>query len=201
MSGVPQSETSSLIEANPKSESKKKRHLIDIPLYDEDTGSSCIPGWDNSPIIFVLISMIALLACTSMVIAQLLPFFFAKIGLLQACLRVYMILFTVVFILAEVEVPYIAKNVSSLQNWVLRGLMYSFIGLIGAEEARSVVEYKAVKGKLKTGMNTKMVSVFIEASSWAMVVVGLIYLLMGILRLKRIKDNRRKKAGDQEVPV
>lgn len=195
-------ETSSLLEKDAtcgsKTESKRKRHLIDIPLYDEDTGASCVPGWNNSPIVFVLISMVALLANISMLIAQILPFCFAKIGLLQCCLRLYVFLFTGVFILAEIEVPYVAKNISSLNNWFLRGLMYSFIGLIGAEEARSVVEYKAVRGKLKTGMNTKMVSLFIEISSWAMVGVGLVYILMSILRLRRFKDKKREKGNDLE---
>jgi len=195
-------EGSALIEkddAPSASELKKKRHLIDLPMYDEDTGKSCVPAWNNSPMIFVFISMLALIACICMVIAQILPFFFVKINILQGCLRVYMILFTLVFVLSEIEVRYVAENVTSLQNWVLRGVMYSFIGLIGAEESRSVVEYRSVNGKLRAGLNTKVISIFIEISSWAMVGAGLLYFLMGIFRLKRIKDKRRNKADNQQT--
>eukprot|EP00978_Attheya_sp_CCMP212_P006353 scaffold14384_cov48-Attheya_sp.AAC.1 len=86
--------------------------------------------------VFVLISLLAVVASFCVIISQLIV---ARKGtFLQYLLRVYMMLFCTGFILTELEVDIFLKWMPAFGNWVFRGFIYSFIGVVCAEEAYSV---------------------------------------------------------------
>jgi len=68
--------------------------------------------------------------------------------------------------------------------------LYSFIGLIGMEEAYSsrvqdLVEHANDK------FHVSWVPLFMQISSWVMFVTGCVYMLMGVLCLQRVKTSLR----------
>lgn len=172
---------------------------------DEDEGTenkkSWVPAWSDSPGLFVLISMFAVASCLCMIVSQIIPFLVVDVSILEGLLRIYIIVFTIVFCLAEMEISYVVNHLASMQNWIVRGLMYSFLGLIGENEARSVMEYRAVKGHLRTSIDSKMASIFITVSSWAMVVAGIIYFIMGICMMKKLRDGHRQRNAEATFDV
>ena len=160
------------------------------------------PAWENSYAVFVLVSMFSVVTMLCLIVSQLMAFMVdAKLYLLEACLRLYMILFTAVFILCELEISYMVGHLSSMQNWIVRGIMYSFLGFIGESEAKSILQLRAVRGQIRTSLDTKIASLFITISAWAMVLAGAIYFIMGICRLKNVRDRRRQAASEATIDV
>lgn len=173
------------------------------------SGRGCIPdwvplapAWKNSRAVFVLISSFSVVTMLCLVASQLMAFMVDdKVYLLEGCLRLYMIVFTSAFILCEMEIGYMVEHLASMQNWIVRGIMYSFLGFIGESESKSMLELKAVRGHLSTSLDSKIASLFTTCSSWAMVLAGAIYIVMGICRLKRLRDRSREAATEATVDV
>jgi len=201
MTGTTDPETSEATSLMAKDQEAPKRRGIDLPMFDEDTGKSCLPAWDNSPIFFVFISFVSLVVLIATMAAQILPFVIEKTTVLQGFLQAFLIVFIALFILSEIEIPWICEHIASLQNWVIRGIMYIFIGLVAFQEAHGVIQYKTVNGKKITPGNIKVLSKFIQISSWAMIAIGVLYFLMGVLCFKNIRDKNRKKVSQTTLPI
>eukprot|EP00977_Amphora_coffeiformis_P002641 scaffold510_cov155-Amphora_coffeaeformis.AAC.5 len=122
-----------------------------------------------------------------------------KLYILETCLRLYMILFVSVFVLCEMEIGYFVEHLASMQNWIVRGIMYSFLGFIGESESKSLLVN--LRPHVKISVDTKITSLFITISSWAMVLVGAVYFIMGVCRLKLVRDRRRQPASGATLDV
>eukprot|EP00568_Trieres_chinensis_P000269 CAMPEP_0183308508 /NCGR_PEP_ID=MMETSP0160_2-20130417/22296_1 /TAXON_ID=2839 ORGANISM="Odontella Sinensis, Strain Grunow 1884" /NCGR_SAMPLE_ID=MMETSP0160_2 /ASSEMBLY_ACC=CAM_ASM_000250 /LENGTH=205 /DNA_ID=CAMNT_0025472361 /DNA_START=91 /DNA_END=708 /DNA_ORIENTATION=- len=171
----------------------EKRGLINLPMYDEDTGESCIPAWHDAPIFFVFIGFLAVLANLAMFVSQILPFILigGKMQILDGLLRAFMLVFSIIFLLCEIEIPFMTTNIVSMQDWVTRGIMYVFLGLVTAQEQKGIQVVTVVKGKKKFHMSAQATLLFIKISAWAMVAIGVVYFLMGICRLKKVRDSKK----------
>ena len=158
-----------------------------------------IPAWTNSDAVFVLISMASVVIMLCLIVSQFMAFMVDdKVYLLEACLRLYLILFVSVFVLCEMEFGYFVEHLASMQNWIVRGIMYSFLGFIGESEAKSLL---VLRPHVKISVDTKITSLFITISSWAMVLVGVVYFIMGICRLKLVRDRHRQPASEATMDV
>lgn len=142
---------------------------------------------------FDIVNNVATVTSLCLLLSQVLPIFFMNdstttIGPVQMALRCYMSVFCIGAICAEQEVLMINK-VPLLHSWILRGLVYSFLGLVGLEES-AAINYKTSG---TPSLSFEDASVFILMSSFAMVIVGVLYFLMGIVCLRLMRDNLREK--------
>ena len=84
----------------------------------------------------------------------------------------------------ETDAPRAVMRGLPTKNWLMRGWIYSFLGLVGMEEAYS----NLVAGDSENIIGSDLISVFVQLSSWGMVIVGCGYFLMGLLCLRGLKD-------------
>lgn len=151
--------------------------------------------------LFHVLEFMGILASIGLLATQALPLFFIpmeEIGLLQLALRMYVSMFCLSIILVEFSVPFpFIRESKILQSYFSRGFIYSFIGLIGMEESYAVtvkaltVDPGAVAHQYDA-LHISWAPLFILASSWLMVVSGVIYMLLGICCMKRLRDKLRK---------
>lgn len=149
--------------------------------------------------IFNLITFIAVVTLICLLLTQALPLFFVKgVSVLQYTLRCYVSIFCLIFILTELDAPLnFLRSSKSLQNWISRGFLYSFVGLIGAEESLAVRVQDVLQQHPEMGagafqLNVSWLAVFIQVSSWVMVGVGGAYFLLGICCMKGVRDRTRR---------
>lgn len=90
-----------------------------------------------------------------------------------------------------------------IQNWVLRGFLYSFIGLIGMEQdlAIRVEEISAGSASvLGPDFLTLFAMLFINITAWTMISVGILYIVLGMFCLQglyeRIEKDYREKVSE-----
>jgi hypothetical protein len=119
-------------------------------------------------------------------------------GVLTLALRGYITLFCLLFIATELGTPWVHRTLPLLQYYLSRGFLYSFLGLICAEEAYS----ERVKELIASNSNTNALqhvgwaSIFMEVSSWFMLAIGIIYMMLGICCCKRLRDHHQQKENE-----
>ena len=130
---------------------------------------------------------------------QILPLFFLsikEIGLAEMVQKVYVTLFCLLFSLVEWDVPVaFLKNASFLQAYFSRGFLYSFLGLSCLEEAYSE-RVKDMVVHSKEQFHVSWISLFMQISSWMMLALGILYMLLGMCCLKLLRD--KLKDEDKE---
>uniref|UniRef100_A0A7S2DYH6 Uncharacterized protein n=1 Tax=Helicotheca tamesis TaxID=374047 RepID=A0A7S2DYH6_9STRA len=150
-----------------------------------------MPRRTTCHVLFILVSTATVIASACLAISQAFPDL--SVGFLHNVLRVYIFIFCLLFILTELELKWFMDRMPSLQNWILKGWIYSFVGVIGAEEATSVQVQGLMSEKFNSQAAGNAVSIFIRASSWAMAVCGALYFLMGLLCMKGLRDKHRRQ--------
>eukprot|EP00592_Proboscia_alata_P006053 CAMPEP_0194354196 /NCGR_PEP_ID=MMETSP0174-20130528/2407_1 /TAXON_ID=216777 /ORGANISM="Proboscia alata, Strain PI-D3" /LENGTH=170 /DNA_ID=CAMNT_0039123055 /DNA_START=14 /DNA_END=523 /DNA_ORIENTATION=- len=106
--------------------------------------------------LFLLIRFIAIMGSLAMATGQLVEITYGVLANVEYVLRVYMIIFCFVMIVNELKCT---RFVSSglLSNWITRGAIYTFVGVIGIQE-NNVDEYGDVVDKAALA--------FIEIVAW-----------------------------------
>lgn len=150
--------------------------------------------------LFHLLQGVAVLTAFCLLATQLIPIVIVLIsnyhdplGFLNLALKAYISLFCIVFIFVETGVPVpLVRDSPLLQSYISRGFIYSFLGLICVEESYS----ERVKDLVQHGkdeFHVGWVSIFMQISSWFMLGVGSLYMLMGIFCLKGMRDRMHEK--------
>ena len=146
-------------------------------------------------IVFVIIQTIryvAIIISIAMILAQMLTLAILDESIFQGLLRIYMFGFCITFIIIELNSSCCkSTKLKFLQNgnFILRGIMYSFIGVIGIEESETVQISTNYRGKVQTTIGGKLSGSYVWLSSISMFLLGIIYILMGICCLDRILYN------------
>jgi predicted membrane protein len=98
-------------------------------------------------------------------------------------------------------------------NWILRGFVYSFIGLIGLEQdlAKKVEDIAAgTTSVFGPDIGTLFAMLFVSITTWIIIGVGAIYAVLGLLCLQRwhermekdhtekVNEWKRKKKQDED---
>lgn len=135
---------------------------------------------------FILVSVVTALVALWMAAGQILGIVVYENGPVEYVLRGYVILLCLLVCLIELEWPAFARESSVLHNWVSRGLLYVFIGVIGLQENETstvkneeYVTYERAKDVLK-------------AVAWNMIGCGVLYVVMGILCLQLLLRRMRR---------
>jgi hypothetical protein len=85
-------------------------------------------------------------------------------------------------------------------NWILRGFVYSFIGLIGLEQdlAKKVEDIAAgTTSVFGPDIGTLFAMLFVSITTWIIIGVGAIYAVLGLLCLQRWNERMEKDHTDK----
>ena len=190
-----------------KSKKKKKQQS------SSDGPQKTIPHF-----LFDIVRYLAIFASGAMLFMQILPIVVLpkdEITGLQYFVRVYLIIFCASFILLESRIPLLRRlSFPAHDNWILRGFMYTFIGIIGMEQDVAIKVEDIASGTaniLGPDYGTLFASLFFAITTWIMVGVGVLYMILGTMclqkwyeRLEReyqdkVGEWRRKKKREKEI--
>jgi len=99
----------------------------------------------------------------------------------QSILRIYMVATCILVIFIEMEWTSFIRDSNILRNWITRGLLYAFLGLVGMEA--NDTEEPGFASSQKDAIVE-----FVNISAYIMVGVGVLYYLMGCLCLQMLRD-------------
>eukprot|EP00584_Thalassiosira_punctigera_P027230 CAMPEP_0172579342 /NCGR_PEP_ID=MMETSP1067-20121228/139198_1 /TAXON_ID=265564 ORGANISM="Thalassiosira punctigera, Strain Tpunct2005C2" /NCGR_SAMPLE_ID=MMETSP1067 /ASSEMBLY_ACC=CAM_ASM_000444 /LENGTH=227 /DNA_ID=CAMNT_0013372059 /DNA_START=32 /DNA_END=715 /DNA_ORIENTATION=- len=132
-------------------------------------------------------------------IAQVVSVIYLPFDGVELVLKIFLSSFSALVILNELEWWGALRNSPLFWNFIPRGYFYAFIGLVSTEENN-------LKPKPSSPLTDMPVdytaALFIETSSWAMVAVGILYLLFGLCcgqhYLGRVKDDHSNRVAERE---
>ena len=138
---------------------------------------------------FASITTLSIIVLACMSISQIILLSKKHLPFLQFSLRLYILIFCLVFMLVEMDwPPQIMRNLPT-NNWLMRGWIYSFLGLVGMEEAFAVLVSDSSTSNI---LGSDLISIFVQLSSWGMVVIGVLYFVLGLLFMRSLKEKVRK---------
>lgn len=147
-------------------------------------------GGDTHPLLWFVfhgVRLAAVAVSAAMMVAQVLTLLVLDESLLQEVLRIYMIAFCACFILAELNL--FQQRIPQFVGWIQRGIMYSFVGVIGVEEANTVRISKSKRThRVAETPIGKLSGSYVWIVSVVMFLVGLAYICMGAMCLRRVYD-------------
>lgn len=140
-------------------------------------------------LVFYAIQLVTIGASLCLLATQLIPIIVdvQDVGCLRTALRIYVACLCILFALNELQVPLpFLQNNPTFQGYISRGLLYSFVGLIGMEQSYSTRMQDYFKHASST-FHIGWTPLFMQISSWLMVCVGYLYVIMGILCMQSLK--------------
>jgi hypothetical protein len=144
--------------------------------------------------VFVWISIFAIVIALAAGIGQLLSLFYQEInGAIHYVLRIYVVLFSALVVVNELEWFAFTRESRVLHSWVSRGLLYSFVGVIALQENEVTPQddNPAVDGAMY----------YVAAADWAMLGIGMLYFVMGVICLQRIDEKHREDYKNKKLAV
>ena len=183
-----------------KSNTKKKKKNNNT--YDGPKKTICHLSFD-------IVRYLAIVASCTMLIMQIIPIVILNesgsegITGLQYFVRVYLIIFCVSFVLLESRIPLLRQlSFPAHDNWILRGFMYTFIGIIGMEQDVAIKVEDIASGTsniLGPGYGVLFASLAIAITTWIMVGVGVLYMVLGVMCLQKWYERLEKDHNDKLV--
>lgn len=141
--------------------------------------------------IFYLISYYSIISLLCLLFSQLMPLFLLKIEGLHFLLRCYVCLFSIVLLIVEAEMSLSFITESGIvSNWISRGIILSFLGLINKEASKQVI---IINNGQEQWHFWNFFLVFQTVASWMMVVSGGLYALMGLMCLDGVKESQERQ--------
>lgn len=169
-----------------KLEERRRKMLSGLPRRN------CCHG------LFIIINIIAVAACLLLILSQVLPIFFVKETqtILQLTLRGYLTFFCLIFIFAEMELPLpFVRSSQSLHNFISKGFNYTFVAIVAMEQAQADLVEESIKKRTNDPMGMDLSwfhALFVEIPAWVMLGVGALYMAMGILCMRPVRDRCRE---------
>lgn len=193
--GEEEEEEETIISKVSKAKKKKKAKSADWH-DDEEEGMTAVIV--KSPMkhcmlhFFHWLEAFAIISCLGVLTTQILPlvvFPLSELGFLQCVLRIYVSLFSVIFILVELRLPlgFLQKS-HLLQTYFSRGFLYTFLAVIGMEEAYSG-RIDDMVSHATDAFHVAWAPLFMEISSWVVFAIGCFYMLSGLCCLQVVRDN------------
>ena len=138
---------------------------------------------------FASITTLSIIVLACMSISQIILLSKKHLPFLQFSLRLYILIFCLIFMLVELDwPPQIMRNLPT-NNWLMKGWIYSFLGLVGMEEAFAVLVSDSSTSNI---LGSDLISIFVQLSSWGMVVIGVLYFVLGLCFMRSLKEKVRK---------
>ena len=172
---------------------------VKAKMVDTESLKPHMPRYNPCLWLFHLLEGVTAVVCACLFVTQILPFFvlrFRDIGLLATMLKIYIALFSLLFVLTETGAPVpILRHSPLLQPYASRGFLYSFLGLIGVQEAYS----ERVRDVMKAHGDEFHISwapLFLQVTAWLVLSSGVVYLVLGICCLQRVRDRLHQNELD-----
>lgn len=136
---------------------------------------------------FKYFHMITALVPAFMMVAQIVAWiiFATSTDYMEMILRSYVIVFCILFIQAELRIGVQSGIIttSPLNNWMYRGFIYTFVGIIGTEMSLAALGHFYPE---LPGFEGMIVSIILKSSSYAMIGLGVLYIVMSVLCLQKV---------------
>jgi hypothetical protein len=160
----------------------------DAPSDDEIEGDSPCPSRETWLCrFFVAVSAMSALASALLLLAQVASLFaFASLWFIQLVLRLYVVLFCIMFLLAELQVSVFLERAGAFRSWFHRGFLYSMVGVIGLEESKAALGEAYPKYPSAVDV---AISAVLQVSSVSMFCVGILYMIMGAFCLRPVWED------------
>ncbi|CAN0096446.1 unnamed protein product [Heterosigma akashiwo] len=145
---------------------------------------------------FLFINVVAIAAALSVATGQVMSVISDGLTIQEMILRGYCFVFCLGIVLFEMEWTKPIRDMILCHNWVLRGVMYVFVGLLGLEEETEEVAVSDAKSSdeaSETPERNVVATAVVELTAYIIIGVGLLYILMGVFCLKRLRDERLSK--------
>lgn len=173
---------------------------IKSKLVDPQTLKPHTPGHNPCLWMFHLLEGVTTVVCCCLLVSQVFPFFIMRlrdIGFLVTLLKVYISLFCLLFVLTETGAPVpLLRGSALLQPYLSRGFLYSFLGLICVEEAYSERVKDMMSNSNRDEFHISWAPLFMQVTAWLVLSCGVIYMLLGICCLKRLRDRMQQNEID-----
>lgn len=179
--------------------------VMDDEEFYERTGRPSKPTRHWIVRIFFTVENIAIATNLVLLVSQALPLAVVPWGESEPgylALKIYLCVFALLFLCVEIDHPSIPflRKASFLKTYVSRGFLYTFFALVCFDEADSEKAYKALEEKNKQEASIFRVSWYAlinQIAAASLLAIGLLYVLMGILCLQRVRnryvyDDRQK---------
>ena len=158
-----------------------------------------VPTQNPCLYLFHLLEGVAVATALCLLATQVIPLCFVKASSLahqfglSLVLKVYISLFCVLFIITELNLPIpLVRSSPLLQTYLSRGFLYSFLGLICVEESYSE-RVKDILNHGKDEFHVGWLAIFMQITSWFMLAIGVLYMLLGLCCLKRVRDRMKER--------
>jgi hypothetical protein len=199
------------LKTNESAASSPKKNPKEKVYVDPETLKPHIPHQNACLWIFHLLEGVAIAAAIALMATQLLPFILPPnssssnssstaqvitMGVLTIALRGYITLFCVLCIMTELGMGWVHRTLPLLQFYLSRGFLYSFLGLMCAEEAYSERIKEVALTTSAAWQHLGWASIFMEVSAWCMLAIGIVYMLLGVCCCKRVRDHYQQKERD-----
>jgi len=177
-----------------------EENIVAPPIeFDDKSGHPKPPKRGCLIRFFLLIQTYALVTNLILLVSQVSTIFIVPItkdDWAYIGLKIYMSILALIFIVIEIDRPSTPffKNAGFLKAFLSRGYLYTFCGLICAEEIVNEKAYNVMENAqdaskwLSTVFEVSWFSLLNLIASWALVVLGIIYILMGICCLQGVKN-------------
>ena len=220
-----QPDSSTATKAKDSASTKSTTSVQKKRLIDPESIKPSRPTYNACLYMFHLLEGIAITAALALLVTQIMPFILLHLvrtdpstlqqqqqqqatttnnnnntltsNVLTIALRIYITLFCCLFIMTELGTSLVHKTLPLLQHYGSRGFLYSFLGLICAEEAYSERIKETLSLSYANGatniQHIGWASIFMEVSSWFMLGIGIVYMLLGMCCCKRVRDHYKEK--------
>lgn len=174
----------------------ENEEVDDDRTVDHNASANQLPPRSCLYSMFMVFSAFAALMSGVMLIAQ-----FASIALvregsmyLQDLLHIYLMLFSIMFILSELQIKFFLDRVPAFKNWFHRGFLYSFVGVSAMEESYAALGQGYPE---LPGLPEYVVSAILKIISVTMTAVGVLYMIMGLLCMRGLWERVQAKYDRQ----
>ena len=136
------------------------------------------------PVLIVLVRILSLVSVISlalMCLLQLLPVGNqASLQWIRNLLRTYLFVFSLACVPVELELEFMNNIIPVMQNWVVRGLFYSFLGLIGVEESTVTIREQDndetfMWWQIFSAVGVHLSSFVLWIDSFLLIICGIVY--------------------------
>lgn len=174
--------------------SRTRKNANAHPTYDDEANHG--PRTSLLYKLFMVISATATLTSSLILVSQVASLIVLQGLFIQHVLRIYLIVFSLMFILAELQVQFFLDRATYFKNWFHRGFLYTFVAVISMEESKAALGQAYPKYPNSVEL---VLSNLLMVASVAMFSLGLLYMVMGIFCLRGVWEDLQNKYRRQAM--
>mmetsp|Transcript_29621 Transcript_29621/g.60483 ORF Transcript_29621/g.60483 Transcript_29621/m.60483 type:complete len:222 (-) Transcript_29621:29-694(-) len=138
---------------------------------------------------FIAINIVVVITAIHLAVGQLWGLCIQNNYLMESAMRLYTVGFSVIIAMNELELTPITKESLVLRQFLPRGVIYSFVGCVGNitnDIGSDNYRHWYGRSQFSNLSQEAFAEVYIMVISFMMIVLGLLYIVMGILCLDRV---------------